>query len=159
LKKNIFLYFLLFAGSPLFSQTFQSNDNAFRFNYPKKVTPVVIPAAQPIKDATDTLDIQSASVNPAAMDSIPDDCYNVVKVFVTKSGVKFSEYECDQGAAGTMYYNYLYTTQKNNYRVILKFTVPHCNACADDQGNTIPYDEKKETAWFTGVLESLKFNK
>ncbi|HXC05328.1 MAG TPA: hypothetical protein VNZ86_11285 [Bacteroidia bacterium] len=172
MKKQIGLLFLLcLAGMQYKAQQgvkkYTDTVNRFELVYNDSLTPVVLSNNEDIKDQTDPFVIEVYVEKEApvkvggkaplvAMDAIADDCYAFVKDIHTKEGATFKLFACTNGGGGHTYYNYIFQMEKTHRYVLLKFINVGCNACEDDKGNPIPYDETKSMKWMLDIVNSVK---
>jgi hypothetical protein len=149
---------------------FVDTNTGFELTYPDSVTPVVMKNNEDIKTQVGpfTLEIYKEKEAPfkkegktvyVAMDAIADDCYQFVKEHKNKHKVDLKEFLCTEGAAGTIYYSYIYQIEKGHYTVLLKFVHRHCNACVDAEGKPIAFNETKDLHWVKDIVESAQFIK
>jgi len=139
----------------------------FELQYPDSVKPVVLHKNGDIKGMTDAFVLQVLEEKATGqevegipvyieLDSVSDDCYQFVSRLTTGNGTVFKRYTCSEGAAGQTYYNYIFQLKKGHWDILLKFLNSSCNACTDEQGNPLVYDEKKSMKWILDIVNSVR---
>ncbi|MHB8260222.1 MAG: hypothetical protein ACYDCN_14310 [Bacteroidia bacterium] len=134
----------------------------FELVYPDSITPFIVKSNEDIKSQMKPFVIEFYKETPKRkMDSIPDACYKFNQVFKSKYKVAFKEFSCAEGAAGSVYYTFIYTLKKEhyNYTILLKFLHRHCDICLDTEGRPIAFNKKKDIRWVTDIMESTRFVK
>lgn len=131
-------------------------------SYPDSVTPVILKNNEDIKAEMEpfVIEIYKEKAVPFRLDTVPDACYKFSKVYKNKYKAELKEYTCTDGAAGSMYYTFLYIIERKGYdAILLKFLHKHCNVCIDEKGNSIPFNEKKDIRWINDIVESVQIKK
>jgi hypothetical protein len=166
--KRILGVWLLFACIGVYAQgqkskatkkKFMDANTGFELMYPDSVTPVVLKNNEDIKAQVAPFTIEIYREKHTPIDSIADDCYQFIKEHKNRHKLKLKEFLCADGAAGSIYYSYIYEIEKGSNTVLLKFVHRHCNVCVDAAGKPIPFNEAKDLHWVKDIIESAEFVK
>lgn len=142
----------------------------FELMYPDSVKPVVLKNNEDIKMKAEPFVIEIYKEQEApvkkdgksvyiSMEAIPDDCYQYTEMIMSKHKVEMKEFVCAEGTAGTVYYSFIYTIEKEHNTMVLKFIHKHCNSCEDKEGFVSVFDKEKDTRWIKNIVESARFVK
>jgi hypothetical protein len=140
----------------------------FELMYPDSVKPVVLKNNEDVKSQIEPFVIEVYKEQEApikkdgkpvyiAMEEIPDACYLYSGMCKSKYKVELKEFLCAEGAAGTVYYSFIYTIEKEHNTIVLKFIHKHCNSCVNEEGEVSVFDKEKDIRWIKDIIESVKF--
>ncbi len=163
-----FLILLLITFSSLYvsaqskatAKKFTDKETGFQLTYPDTVTPVVLKNNEDIKSQVEPFVIEVYNQKQAKkLDSITGGCYKFDEVHKNKHKVAMKEFSCEEGAAGSLYYTFLYTIEKGNYTILIKFLHRHSDVYTDKKGKPVPFNKKKDLRWALDIIESVQFVK
>ncbi len=141
-------------------KTFTDKETGFQLSYPDSVPAVILKNNENIKESVEPFVIEVYNQKQAKkLDSITDACYKFDEVHKNKHKLEMKEFSCEEGAAGSLYYTFLYTIQKGNYTILIKFLHRHINVYTDKKGKPVPFNKKKDIRWALDIIESAQFVK
>jgi hypothetical protein len=129
--------------------------SGFKLSYPDSITAVILKNNEDIKAVIEPFVIEVCT--DAKPINIADDCYQPTQTLTSKYKVELKEFLCTEGAAGTMYYSFIYLIQKGERTFLLKFLHEHCNACTNKNGKSIPFNKKKDVRWVKDIVRSVQW--
>ena len=164
-----FLILLLITFSSLYvsaqskatAKKFTDKETGFQLTYPDTVTPVVLKNNEDIKAQVEPFVIEIKKATQAQVkkqDSVPDAFYKFTRLYKNKHKVELKEFVCVEGAAGHLYYTFLYEVENTRYSISIKFLHKHRNVSTDKEGKPKPFSDK-DIRWVTDIIESAKFTK
>ncbi|HEX7412811.1 MAG TPA: hypothetical protein VF411_02110 [Bacteroidia bacterium] len=132
----------------------------FQLTYADSIAPFIVKSNENIKAQMEPFVIEFYKETlKKKMDTIPDACYQFNQVYKNKYKLGFKEYSCTEGAAGSLYYTFLYTLKKEHYTILLKFIHRHVDVYTEKTGKPIPFNKKKDIRWVADIMESARFIK
>lgn len=141
-------------------KTFMDKETGFQLSYPDSLIPVVLKNNENIKESIEPFVIEVYNQKQAKqLDSITGGCYKFDEVYKNKHKLAMKEFSCQEGAAGSLYYTFLYTIEKGNYTILIKFLHRHSNVFTDKKGKPVPFTKKKDMHWAMDIIESAQFVK
>jgi hypothetical protein len=170
MKKLIILLLVVYTNFNAYAQnrtgkalrkTFVDKETGFQLTYPDTVAPVILKSNEDIKSHIEPFVIEIKKVNHVQVkngDSLPDDCYKFTRVYKNKHKVELKEFVCIEGAAGHLYYTFLYEVENTRYTISIKFLHKHRNVATDKDGKVKPFSDK-DIRWVTDIIESAKFTR
>jgi hypothetical protein len=152
--------FTVCAQSKTAKKTFTDKETGFQLSYPDSVVAVILKNNEDIKANEEPFVIEVYNQKQAKkLDSITGGCYKFDEVHKNKHKVAMKEFSCEEGAAGSLYYTFLYTIEKGNYTILIKFLHRHSDVYTDKKGKPVPFNKKKDMHWALDIIESVQFVK
>lgn len=141
-------------------KTFIDKETGFQLSYPDSIAATVLKNNENIKESVEPFVIELYNQKQAKkLDSITGGCYKFDAVYKNKHKLAMKEFSCQEGAAGSMYYTFLYTIEKGSYTILIKFLHRHTNVFTDKKGKPVPFTKKKDMRWAMDIIESAQFVK